>query len=110
MFVKATFHQPIEIDRVSIDGPHDQADLRVLVEGEDSAGHPVTLSSEAVRQDIPLPDGWRRMIGNQVKAYGYSHLLIDKTSPNFEDIRSAPGEWGMTLVAEVRNYMLYQLP
>jgi len=110
MFVKATFHQPIEVDRVTIDGPRDQPDIRLLVEGEDPAGHAVALSSEAVRQDIPLPDGWRLMIGNQLKSYGYTHLLIDKSAPVFDDIRDAPGQWGMTLVTEQRNYRLYQLP
>ena len=63
----------------------------------------------AIRQDVPTPDGWRRMIGRQVKAYGYSHLLIDTTSPNFQDIRNAPGEWGMARVADVKNYSLYKL-
>jgi hypothetical protein len=109
MFVKAAFQEPVEIDQVSIDEPHDQADLRIRVEGEDAAGRLIPLSSNAVRQDLPTPDGWRRMIGSQVKAYGYSHLLLDQTSPNFENIRKAPGEWGMTLVAEIKNYFLYKL-
>jgi len=109
MFVNAKFHEPVEMDQVAIDGPHDQADLRLLVEGEDPAGHMVTLSSGAVHQDIPLPDGWRRMIGRQVKAYGYSYLLLDQTSPNFEDMRNAPDEWGTTLVKEVNRYFLYKL-
>ncbi len=109
MFMKVAFREPVEVDRVSVDGPHDQADLRMLVGGEDAAGRMVTLSTNGVRQDLPTPDGWRRMLGNQVKAYGYSHLLVDKTSPNFAEIRTAPGDWAMALVAEIRNYCLYKL-
>ena len=109
MFLKAAFHRPIEVDQVSIDVPADYADIRMLVEGEDAAGHSVALSSQATRQDIPLPDGWKRMIGDQLKAHGYSYLLLDTTSPIFDDVRNTPGQWGITLVAEHKSYFLYKL-
>ena len=89
--------------------PADYADIRMLVEGEDAAGHSVALSSQATRQDIPLPDGWKRMIGDQLKAHGYSYLLLDTTSPIFDDVRNTPGQWGITLVAEHKSYFLYKL-
>ena len=109
MFVEARFHRPSEVDRVSIDGPRDQEDMRLVVEGEDVTGNLVTLSSEAMAEDIPLPYGWKRMIGKQLKLNGYTHFVISKSGGGYNDIRDHPAEWGMTLAAERGNQILCEL-
>jgi hypothetical protein len=109
MFVEARFHRPTEVDRVSIDGPHDQGDIGLLVEGEDGTGNFVTLSFEAMAEDIPLPSGWKRMIGKQLKLNGYTHFVSSKSDGGYNDIRDNPTEWGMTLVAERGNRILCEL-
>jgi hypothetical protein len=109
MYVDCAMDQPVEVTDVQVDSPHDQRDTRLVIQGEDSAGRRMTLSSAAVSEDAPLPAGYRISVGQEFKARGYTHFIIRQGIPGYEELRSNPAEWGMTLVAERDGFILCRL-
>lgn len=109
MFVEITFDEPVEADRVCLDGPHDQDGLQFLVSGEDETGQAVTLASQAAVEELSLPEGWRRLIGRELKSNGYTHFVIKQGVPGYAEVRQDPEGWGMKFLAQRGNYALYEL-
>jgi hypothetical protein len=109
MFVEVLFDRPLEVDEVSMEGPREQKSMRFAVVGEDDAGREPTLSSAPTSEEFSLPAGWRRWIGRELRSNGYTHFVIRRGIPGYEEIRRNPEEWGMQLSATCQPYILYSL-
>jgi hypothetical protein len=109
MYLEARFREPISIDRMEVDAPHDQASVHMIVKGGLSGGQKVTLSSTAAIETFPSPPDFLKKITATLRNTGYTHLVLASYEPCYKAIHADPAAWGMTLVSQRREYALYAL-
>ncbi|MEN6605375.1 MAG: glycosyltransferase family 39 protein [Bryobacteraceae bacterium] len=109
MFIETDFGRLETIDSVRVECSRDQYKIRMKLEGMDSAGHWSTLSDASQTSDAPVPVGLRRMVTQELKARGVTHLLIWDSDYGADEIRVNALAWGVTQVRELGPVRLYKL-
>ncbi len=108
MYLEAAFGEPMEIDELRVDAPLEQRTVSLLIEGEGANGNLWKIPAISQSGNSPLPAGYRALIGKEFKASGYTHLIMKKGIPGYEELRRNPAEWGLRFVAEQDGYVLCQ--
>ncbi len=109
MFLETDFGRPEKLDAVRVELSRDQYQVRMRVEGIDSHGRWITLSSQPEITDVTIPRGLRRLAIAELKARGVTHLLIWDEDFGAEDFRLNAALWGVSLVRTLGPVRLYQL-
>jgi hypothetical protein len=108
MFLEAAFTEPIEITDIRIDAPFEQRHVTLTIEGEDVQGRLQAVLASAQSRNLALPAGYQALVGNEFKAQGYTHFIMKKGIPGYDEVRRNPAEWRMRFVAERDGYILCQ--
>ncbi|MDQ2945403.1 MAG: discoidin domain-containing protein [Acidobacteriota bacterium] len=109
MLIGVDFGKDESIDRVSLDGSHDQYGMALRLEGQDSSGAWKTLATEPQRSKIPVASDLRHAATIELKQRGITHLLIDPTFPGAADMTGNPKAWGLRFLGEAEHTRLYAI-
>jgi hypothetical protein len=109
MYLEARFQKPISIDRVEVDSPADQDNVRMIVRGEAAGKGTMTLADESATEHVASPPDFRKKATSALRHMGYTHVVLRSNQFCYPQVHSDPRGWGMTLVAERGEYALFAL-
>lgn len=109
MYLQARFPQPIFLDRIEVDCPHDQAAARMIVKGEVAGRGTIVLSRAASTEEFPSPPDFLKKVTAAIRSMGYTYLVLASDQPCYKAIQTDPSAWGMTLVTKRGEYALFAL-
>jgi hypothetical protein len=107
MRIAIDFDRPETIDTVELDCSHDQAAIRLKLEGEDSSGHWKQLAPAPKIGEGTVTGNLRRQAMDEFKKHGITHILLSKGDYSFDDFQKHSNEWGVTVVGREGDDWLY---
>jgi hypothetical protein len=110
MYVQVNFHAAQQADTVLIESSPDQSQIRLKLEGEDTAGRWQTLSAGPAISETGLPLGLRRAAARELERRGVGYLLIFDDEFGAADFRANQDLWGIREIGHADGGRLYQLP
>ncbi len=103
------FKRPLTVDEIVLVCSLDQWHARYHVSITAPSGETTELVPQVQNAQIPLVAGYRRMIVEQFKHYGYSYLVLGTSHPCFPAIEQNPADWGLRPVIKIDNLVLFSL-
>lgn len=110
MYVQVNFNGTEQADGVLIESSPDQNQIRLKLEGSDSAGRWQTLAAAPSIYDAAPPLVLRRAAARELERRGVSYILLFDGEFGADDFRANQDLWGIKQVGEADGARLYQLP
>jgi hypothetical protein len=108
MRIEIRFDQPHPIDSVAVDGPRDEYDVRLKLEGETAPGVWSEVSRQPRQMDLPGGD-LRRAVTRELKRRRITHLAIAPAFYGANELKNNPGAWGLRFLGEAEATRLYAI-
>ncbi|MEO7144543.1 MAG: glycosyltransferase family 39 protein [Bryobacteraceae bacterium] len=108
MFVEVDFDRAEIADRVRLESPPDQRQVRLKLEGMDDSGRWTTLA-DAKKLDGAAPAGMRLAATEELKRRGIHYVATSPTDYDESDFRANADQWGFTLLQEQGGMRIYRL-
>jgi hypothetical protein len=109
MYLQVRFKEPVFVDRVEVDSPHDQAAVRMIVKGEVAGQKTIALARTASTKEFPSPPDFLKQVTATIRGMGYTHLVMGSFERCYNAVETDPSSWGMTLVTKQGDYALFAL-
>ncbi len=109
MYIEARFKEPMFIDRVEVDTPHYQPDIRMILKGQAAGSTTITLARRASVDDFPAPPDFQKKVTAALRSMGYTYLVMASNERCYKPIATNPSAWGMTLVTKRGEFALFAL-
>jgi len=110
MFVEVEFGAAREADQVVIEGPMDQYDLRLELEGMSGNGAWGRLGGKPLASEGAPYIGFRRAAAEELKRRGVDYVLCFQDEPWAEEVRRNRDLWGVVDTGTTGAATLYKLP
>lgn len=108
-FLEIDFVRPALISGVTAEMSADQHSIQLRVDVEREDGRWESIAAEPEIRPLDLPTDLRRMVTDDLRRLGFTHVVIHRQEFLASDVEKNPGHWGMTLVGEAPNARLYRL-
>jgi hypothetical protein len=99
MHLDAEFGDPIDLDAVAVDCSSDQWNMRITLDGLETAA--------PQRSELPPAADQRAAAVRELARRGITHVLLRDADFGAADFRDHAADWGLRLAGQVEEWRLY---
>jgi hypothetical protein len=109
MFLEIDFGTPLRLTGVEASISGDNPETAGRVDAETSSGRWQPLSAHAEETEAPQPVNSRRNAMEDIKRFGITHLVVDRSEFLSVDMFRNQATWGIVLIGETDRARLYRI-
>ncbi len=108
-YLEVDFVRPVELGGIRAEMSADQPNTAMRVEIDAGDGRWTPVSAEPEVEALEIPPNVRRIVTDDMKRLGYTHLVVEKSEFLAPDIYRNESAWGVTRIGDTGDARLYKL-